>query len=81
MSNALKHSGAAQITISIRAIPGGWQLVVADNGRGFRETEGRKPGLGLRAMRHRAGLMGMKLEIESGLESGTRVICSTQREP
>jgi len=81
VSNALKHSGAARITISIRAAPGGWQLVVADNGRGFRETAGRKPGLGLRAMRHRAGLMGMKLEIESGPESGTRVICSTQREP
>jgi signal transduction histidine kinase len=81
VNNALKHSGASQIHIVLQKIGGGWQLVVSDNGRGFRDQGVLTPGsgLGLRAMRHRAGLMGAKLTIESRPGGGTRVICAAQR--
>lgn len=78
VNNALKHSGASRINIGLKKITGGWELVVGDNGRGFQEN-GPASGLGLRAMRHRAGLMGAKLNIESRPGAGTRVICAAQR--
>lgn len=78
--NALKHSGAGKITISLLAADGGWELVVADNGRGFKDNGQQAAGLGLRAMRHRAGLMGVRFTVESQPGAGAKIICSgTQR--
>jgi len=80
VNNALKHSGGDRIVIAFAAEAAGWQLTVSDNGRGFRETDRREgSGLGLRAMRHRASLMGALLKIESKPGAGTRIICAAQR--
>ena len=79
VNNALKHSGARKITIALAAQAGGWELVVADNGRGFQDNGRLETGLGVRAMRHRAGLIGARFKLESGPGEGTRIICSGQR--
>ena len=80
VNNALKHSGARRISITLQVQPGGWQLVIADDGRGFEVKPGlEQGGLGLRAMRHRAGLMGAFFKLESRPGEGTRVICAAQR--
>ena len=79
VNNALKHSEASKISISLQALAGGWELVVADNGRGFQDNGRSETGLGLRAMRHRAGLMGVRFKVESRPGAGTQVICSGQR--
>jgi len=80
VNNALKHSGARKIIIAFGAVAQGWELTVSDNGRGFDgAAPGRREGLGLRAMRHRAGLMGARFEIQSQPGAGTRVLCAAQR--
>jgi two-component system sensor histidine kinase UhpB len=73
LSNAGRHSGAAQVTVALRRRDGGdVELEVADDGRGFAfdESEG---GLGIAGMRERALLIGGQLTIESRPGRGTTV--------
>ncbi len=73
LSNAARHSGAAQIAVLLRRREdGGVELEVADDGRGFAfdESEG---GLGIGGMRERALLIGGELTIESRPGHGTTV--------
>jgi two-component system, LuxR family, sensor kinase FixL len=80
LNNALKHSGADRIEISLRQTRDELTLEVLDNGTGIEpqsksartvETEGR----GLRIMAHRAGLIGASLRVLPGERGGTVVRC------
>ena len=52
LNNALKHSQADQISITIKALSNGKiSLVVIDNGLGF-DAEGTSEGLGMQNMKH-----------------------------
>jgi signal transduction histidine kinase len=72
LNNALKHSKASEISISIQPIEGSKiSLVVIDNGVGF-NNEGLNEGLGMQNMKHRMDMAGIKGSISS--EKGRGVI-------
>jgi signal transduction histidine kinase len=72
LNNALKHSKASEISISIQPIDGSKiSLVVIDNGIGF-NSEGLNEGLGMQNMKHRMDMAGIKGSISS--EKGRGVI-------
>ena len=72
LNNALKHSKASEIFISIQPIEGSKiSLVVIDNGVGF-DGEGLNEGLGMQNMKHRMDMAGIKGSISS--EKGRGVI-------
>ena len=79
VNNALKHGKARIIAITLEDdAEGGLQLSVSDNGQGF-DLHSRAEGLGLRAMRYRADLIGASLKIDSTPRKGTRVTCTLPR--
>jgi two-component system sensor histidine kinase UhpB len=76
LANAVRHSGASRIAVSLEADERAVRVGIADDGRGFptdhtQDQNGR--GLGLVGMRERARNAGGMLEIESAPGEGTRV--------
>ena len=74
LRNAVGHSGARRVDISIDRSPELVSLVVTDDGRGFNVDEAirRRPGMGLFTMRERVSLVDGTFEIRSD-ERGTTV--------
>jgi two-component system sensor histidine kinase UhpB len=70
LTNALRHSGGSELTVSLRPTDHRVTLIVADNGRGLPSV--RRDG-GLRGMRERAMLIGADLEISSRIGGGTKI--------
>ena len=65
--------------MQLSASHGGVQLVVEDDGRGFRPAQGARnrngdPAYGLAGMRERAELVGARLQVTSTPGAGTRVL-------
>jgi signal transduction histidine kinase len=80
VTNAAKHSGAHQIQISFKATPAAVELQVSDDGCGFSaESLNGKGGLGLRAMKYRADVIGAALRIDSGPGRGARITCTAEK--
>lgn len=73
LSNALRHSGASRVDVSIRAVGARWILDVTDDGCGLPPAAGRRQGLGLRTMQWRAELAGATVSVEAVGPRGTRV--------
>lgn len=77
VTNAAKHSGARLIEISLKATHSLKELKVTDDGCGFSLAAlNGKAGLGLRAMKYRADIIGADMRIDSAPGNGTRIICS-----
>jgi two-component system, NarL family, sensor histidine kinase UhpB len=72
LTNALRHSGAARATVSLKADPRRVALIVADDGRGM-PAELPPATAGIAGMRERALLVGGRLSIESRPGEGTVV--------
>ncbi len=72
LSNAARHSGAAQVRVRLEHSDGAVELSVADDGRGFTFDQASR-GLGLAGMRERALLVNGDLRVESRPEVGTNV--------
>jgi signal transduction histidine kinase len=72
LNNALRHSGASAICVSLSATRRRVVLEVTDHGRGF-AAEGPSGGLGLASMRERAAAAGGRLTVRSGPGEGTLV--------
>ena len=70
LSNAVRHSGADQIDISLTARPDRVELRIADNGCGF---ENPKRVSGIANMKHRARVLGGECSIKSSPGRGTRL--------
>ncbi len=75
ITNVLKHAGARQETVTVRALPDTRILIVTDDGRGFdpnvaeeRLTQGH---IGLPSRRVRLETVGGTLEISRGENGGT----------
>jgi signal transduction histidine kinase len=74
LSNAMRHSGASVVTMSVRRAPDAVEVRVQDNGRGFAAfadadaatRKSTRPGRGLSHMRGRAGVLRAQLSIEGG---------------
>ena len=76
--NVVKHAGVRHATVELREADGRVAIGISDGGRGFdveaaaarAEGEG---GFGLFSVRERLGLVGGRMEIESGPAEGTRI--------
>jgi signal transduction histidine kinase len=72
IANAVSHADPTTITISLEYRKNLVHLLLADDGKGFDESENLR-GFGLRGMRKRAASIAAALRIESTLAQGTRV--------
>ncbi|MGB9604358.1 MAG: sensor histidine kinase [Bryobacteraceae bacterium] len=75
LDNAVRHSGASEIAITVEVGSGRLRLEVRDNGRGLsypRALESSQ-GAGLRLMQHEAERAGLELNLASEPERGTIV--------
>jgi signal transduction histidine kinase len=74
VANALRHSCARTVVISLRELGRALSLAVTDDGRGF-DTTARGPGIGFSSMHERARWLGGSLSIRSTANHGTTVEC------
>jgi len=72
--NAIRHAGAARVSLAIAVDHGTLKSEVVDDGRGFDPAAGK--GHGLDTMRERARALGGALELASEPGEGTRVSIS-----
>ena len=77
VTNAIRHSRAENLSISLTAEDGQLSIRVADDGRGFAAAPhaNQSDGMGLKIMRYRAQLMGGDFVIESTPGGGTSIHC------
>ncbi len=80
MSNAAQHSGAERVDVKLARQGDRVELTVADDGSGFTFDQATR-GLGIAGMRERALLVGGDMQVESRLDSGTRVRLTVPLEP
>ncbi|NBE55850.1 GAF domain-containing sensor histidine kinase [Streptomyces boluensis] len=75
LHNALRHSGAAHVSVVLQKCEQGAELSITDDGSGFDTRAIRSAGrhLGLVSMRHRAGGVGGRLSVESEPGKGTTI--------
>ena len=73
LHNAVKHSGATEITLSVQLQNDLLHLSIADNGRGFSSPKENALADGLRNMRQRAADLGGHCTIASQPGTGTNV--------
>jgi two-component system, NarL family, sensor histidine kinase UhpB len=89
LTNAMRHSGAREVSIRLKTSDDELHLRVSDDGRGFEHwSRGRGDvpsgdlpadgpgGMGLKIMRYRAQMLGGDLVIETNGSGGTSVSCS-----
>jgi GAF domain-containing protein len=73
LNNVIKHAHATRVEVGLSAEPGGLELVVLDDGRGFDPTSVPAGHLGVRIMRERAEAIGAELEVSRHAAGGTQV--------
>jgi PAS domain S-box-containing protein len=73
LRNAMKHSGATVIDVSLTATPSVMTLRISDNGAGFDPLTSPTAGIGLQTMRERVDLVGGVLAVEALRPHGTTV--------
>ncbi len=73
LSNIIKHSGAANVSVSLVNSSGNLELKITDDGRGFTRSEIRQ-GLGIKGIEQRAKMIGAEVTIDSEPGKGTRII-------
>ncbi|MFN7141355.1 MAG: GAF domain-containing sensor histidine kinase, partial [Limisphaerales bacterium] len=75
LMNAIKHSQAKRIWITLRSGEKHNVLIIRDDGRGMAAQNGNGKGMGLHIMNYRAQMIGAQLTIEAQLNNGTTVTC------
>jgi signal transduction histidine kinase len=73
LNNAVKHSGASEIVVSVSSRNGKVRMRITDSGRGF-DTSGAQKGLGLASMYERVLLVNGELLVSSTRGGGTELI-------
>ena len=77
LTNIARHAEASRVEVSIKLDNGILQVLVADDGCGFKPRKlSESEGLGVPGMRERASLVGGLLEVWSTPQKGTRVSLS-----
>jgi len=75
LRNVARHANARTVEVSVRALDGGLQLAVRDDGAGFDAAlHHNRRTLGLTSMRERVHLLEGELDIESAPGQGTTVL-------
>jgi signal transduction histidine kinase len=76
VNNAIKHSGAARVTVRLEREVAGLLLQVFDDGGGLPKGSAHSGGgLGLGVMQHRARVIGATLTIDSKRGAGVTITC------
>jgi len=81
VSNAVRHSGAKRIRISLTRSGARLELGVEDDGKGLPKKLDQQRGLGLSTMHYRARLIGANLEMASVPNDGVRFSCTLFYQP
>jgi PAS domain S-box-containing protein len=82
LNNIAKHAGAGRVEIDVRSSPGGLELHIRDNGRGFVTSELAPAGhYGLAMMRERAQAVGAALTVAGRPGQGTEITLRWQEPP
>lgn len=76
VNNSLKHGKAQQIIIGLSSTSERIILAVNDDGVGFKRSERRSKGLGLRIMNHRASMIGGNFAVQKKAGGGTVAVCN-----
>ena len=76
VNNALKHSTASRIVVTLDVTAVAITLAVADNGVGFDPHAGRSTGLGLRSLAVRADALRGRLSFERPKGGGMTISCT-----
>nr|WP_294383745.1 PAS domain-containing protein [Prosthecobacter sp.] len=76
VTNALKHSGARTIILSLKLRQNLLTLSVADDGCGIPGADPTGKGIGLRLMKYRADVIGADFAVARRKNQGTRMTCS-----
>lgn len=84
LNNVARHSGATLVVIKLEIADECVNLMIKDNGCGFDvklldKSPGLNSGYGIAGMRERVGILGGKLNIQSGKDRGTRLIAKIPR--
>ncbi len=79
LNNVSRHAGARQAWVRLRFLPHALELEVEDHGRGL-TAQAAKPGIGMVAMRERAGLLGGTIVFVTPAQGGTLVRLTVPRE-
>ncbi len=75
LRNVARHANASSVEVELRAVGGGIELAVQDNGVGFDPDRKQvRPSLGLAGMRQRLLLVDGKLLIDRAPGGGTRIV-------
>jgi PAS domain S-box-containing protein len=77
--NAVKHAQAQHIIIEVQTEAKQIAVQIKDDGVGLPVDVERTAGMGLRIMRHRAGVIGATLNVLAVPQGGTLVTCSLPR--
>jgi PAS domain S-box-containing protein len=75
LNNAVVHSNADNIDVTVVIDARSVRVKVADDGRGLSADSGQRGGLGVETMRYRATALHARLLIEATPSGGTAVIC------
>jgi signal transduction histidine kinase len=83
VANALEHSMASLIQVTLNASGSGLMLEITDDGIGFQTKGlmGRSGNLGLVGMRERAQAIGARLDVDSTPGEGVRVSLRWEPKP
>ncbi|MFN2623443.1 MAG: PAS domain S-box protein [Chthoniobacterales bacterium] len=81
VTNAVKHSGARNILISLDHDKTHVCVSVQDDGKGFAPEKKKRKGLGLHMMRYRANALGGELRIERRKTGGMDITCKIPNKP
>jgi PAS domain S-box-containing protein len=79
INNAAKHARAKQILVELKTDDSQITFQVRDDGVGIPDDLEQAPGMGLRIMHHRAGVIGANLNVGRADGGGTLVRCSLPR--
>jgi two-component system sensor histidine kinase UhpB len=80
LTNAIKHSHALSVQISLETEADTARLRVVDDGHGLPDPLTACAGLGLRTMHDRAAAIGARLSVAAAHDRGTAVICEVPQQ-
>jgi PAS domain S-box-containing protein len=75
VGNALKHSGAARVSVVLSRVEDLVTVAISDDGLGLPKKKKKSSGIGLDTMKYRARALGARLDLLPTPNGGTRVCC------
>jgi signal transduction histidine kinase len=75
VTNAAKHGHVSAVSVELSELDKSLILNVTDDGIGFPEPLPESPGLGLRIMSSRAGMIGGSVSVTNRSQGGVTVTC------